>query len=375
MRIFILCLFLNPIFSCTMMDPGTDTDQDPGENEEIDTIGQNLYFPPLDEDIWASSNLDILGWDMEKVQDLYQLLESNGTRAFIILVNGKLVLEKYFGKDLLNLTDFNKEKQWYWASAGKTLTAFIVGKAQEQNYLDITNPSSDYLGQGWTSLPSDKEINITVRNQLTMTTGLDDLVVNSNSIEPGDLIFKADAGNRWAYHNAPYTLLDAVVESAVNSEFEDYFNSILRDAIGMDGTWQWIGDNHVYLSTARAMARFGLLIQSQGKWEDIEIMKDKSFFDEMINPSQKINESYGYLWWLNGYSSHMLPATQIVFPGSISPEAPTDMISGIGKNGQYLSIIPSLNMVMVRMGENPDQVAVPILFQNDIWKIMNEILR
>ncbi|MBT8230555.1 MAG: serine hydrolase, partial [Bacteroidia bacterium] len=92
-------------------------------------------------------------------------------------------------------------------------------------------------------------------------------------------------------------------------------------------------------------------------------------------PSQKINESYGYLWWLNGYSSHMLPATQIVFPGSISPEAPTDMISGIGKNGQYLSIIPSLNMVMVRMGENPDQVAVPILFQNDIWKIMNEILR
>ncbi|MBT8230680.1 MAG: beta-lactamase family protein, partial [Bacteroidia bacterium] len=267
-----------------MMDPGTDTDQDPGENEEIDTIGQNLYFPPLDEDIWASSNLDILGWDMEKVQDLYQLLESNGTRAFIILVNGKLVLEKYFGKDLLNLTDFNKEKQWYWASAGKTLTAFIVGKAQEQNYLDITNPSSDYLGQGWTSLPSDKEINITVRNQLTMTTGLDDLVVNSNSIEPGDLIFKADAGNRWAYHNAPYTLLDAVVESAVNSEFEDYFNSILRDAIGMDGTWQWIGDNQVYFSTARAMARFGLLIQSQGKWEDIEIMKDKSFFDEMINP-------------------------------------------------------------------------------------------
>jgi len=51
------------------------------------------------------------------------------------------------------------------------------------------------------------------------------------------------------------------------------------------------------------------------------------------------------------------------------------MISGIGKNGQYVCVIPSKNMVLVRMGENPESVPVPFLFLNDIWKKLNSIIK
>lgn len=366
-------LVLIIFFSCDF-DFGHSLNDDGPNSNPSDPMEESLYFPPLAGDDWNTIDPSELDWNVSEIDSLYNLLETNGTRGFIILVDGKIVVEKYFGKDLLNTSDFDSNTNWYWASAGKTLTSFTIGKAQEDGFLSIEDKTSDYLGQGWTSLSLDNENKITIWNQLTMTTGLDDKVSDNHSFSPEDLTFKAEAGTRWAYHNAPYTLLDHVVESAVGDEFENYFNLILRDKIGMNGFWVWIDNDHVYFSTARSMARFGLLISNNGIWKEDEIISDDTYFNAMLNPSQDINESYGYLWWLNGYDSHMLPELQIKFQGSLTPSAPDDMVSGIGKNGQYISIIPSLNMVMVRMGENPDEVPVPLFFQRDIWNQMNNIL-
>lgn len=357
-------------FSCSKdEDPDIIIDPDPS-----DTLVHIDYFPPLSGSDWATLNPEDLDWNVPAVNDLYDLLEVNHTRAFIVLVDGKIVLEKYFGKDLLNIGDFGANTNWYWASAGKTLTAFTLGKAQEEGYLDIHDASSQYLGSGWTSMSPDKEHQIKIWHQLSMTTGLDDKVSDNHAFQPEDLVYLADPGTRWAYHNAPYTLLDAVVESAVDAEFEDYFNQVLRDPIGMNGFWSWIGNDHVYFSTARSMARYGLLISNMGEWDGKPIMEDTEFLSQMTTTSQDINNAYGLLWWLNGKESYMLPELQLELNGSLTPSAPDDMYSGIGKNGQYLSVIPSLNMVMVRMGDNPDQAPVPLLFQTDIWNAMNEIL-
>jgi CubicO group peptidase (beta-lactamase class C family) len=208
-----------------------------------------------------------------------------------------------------------------------------------------------------------------------MTTGLDDGVTDNHSFLPEDLIYKQDAGTRWAYHNGPYTLLESVVKNATGMDFDAYFNSVLRDKIGMDGSWIWTGNDHVYYSTARSMARFGLLMLNNGKWSEDAIMTNSAYFNEMINTSQNLNKSYGYLFWLNGKESFMLPESQLVIPGSVSPNGPHDMYSGIGKNGQYVSIIPSEKMVMIRMGEDPSSVPVPFLFLDDIWEKLNPIIK
>lgn len=332
-----------------------------------------LYFPGVGSADWETTRPSELGWDTTQIDELYSFLDDGDTRAFLVLKNGKIVLEHYAGKNISTIGDFNAGSTWYWASAGKTLTSFLVGQAQEDGFLSIADKTSTYLGD-WTSVDKVKEDKITVRSQLTMTSGLDDSG-NSDCTKKSCLTYKADAGSRWAYHNAPYTLLDSVIQEATQQSFDDYFNKKLRDPIGMDGEWVYLDYNHVFFSTARSMARFGLLVLNKGSWGDKAILGDKSYFEQMTRPSQDINVSYGYLWWLNGKTSYRAPGLQFNIPGAITPNAPSDMISGLGKNGQFLNVVPSQNLIVIRMGDNPDKALVPIKFQNDMWEKLNRVIR
>jgi CubicO group peptidase (beta-lactamase class C family) len=333
-----------------------------------------VYFPPNGSSSWATSSPTSLGWNTSLLPDLTNLLEQSGTRAFLVLVDGRIVLEYYFGKNALGNAPFGASTNWYWASAGKTLTAWMTGKAQEDGFLSINKPTSDYLGKGWTSLTPTQEEKITVWHQLTMTTGLDDIFGSSDDTSAAALKYKADPGTRWAYHNAPYTLLERVIANATGKKYTDYFNEKLRDPIGMDGFWLWTGNNHVYYSTARSMARFGWLVLNNGSWSGQQLLAGSGFINSMRNTSQALNKSYGYLWWLNGKESYMLPSTQLVFAGPLMPDAPGDMYAALGKNGQILQVIPSKKMVLIRMGENPDQGAVSAEIGNEIWKILKKIV-
>jgi CubicO group peptidase (beta-lactamase class C family) len=206
-KIFCYCiLFFTTcfLFSCKKGVHTTDPAEGAG----------SFYFPPVSSTEWATTSPQSLGWNTANIQPLYDFLASQQTRAFLVLKDGKIVLEKYFGQSIDGTAAFDKNSLWYWASAGKTLTSFVVGKAQQEGFLNISNKTSQYLGNGWTSAPSAKEGLITVRHQLTMTTGLDDGTGNVDNTTPAALLYKADAGIRWAYHNAPYTLLQKVVANA-----------------------------------------------------------------------------------------------------------------------------------------------------------------
>ena len=161
---------------------------------------QKLYFPPLSNTAnWDTLSPESLGWCSQEIDALYDYLNQQDTKGFIVLKNGKIVLEKYFGT-------FTKDSLWYWASAGKTITSFLVGKAQEDKFLSIDAPTSSYLGTGWTACTSEQENKITIRHQLTMTTGLNDGVKDNHCTLDTCLTYLAQPGTRWAYHNAPYTL-------------------------------------------------------------------------------------------------------------------------------------------------------------------------
>jgi CubicO group peptidase (beta-lactamase class C family) len=330
---------------------------------------QELYFPPKIGGNWEATSLKELNWDSTQVEPLYNFLEQKKSKAFIVLKNGRIVLEKYFGT-------FTKDSAWYWASAGKTLTASLVGIAQEEDKLNIQDKTSKYLGEGWTSLTKEQEDKITVWNQLTMTSGLDDRAGDPYCTEKNCLVYKADAGTRWAYHNAPYTLLDRVIESATGSNLNQYTNQKIKISTGMTGGWFKQDYNNIYFSTPRSMARFGLLILNKGKWANDEVIKDTSYFKAMVNTSQSINQSYGYLWWLNGKSKYMIPQIQIVFDGALAKDAPMDMFSGLGKNGQIVNVVPSQNLVLIRMGDDPSQNGLEITteFNNEIWQYLNKVI-
>lgn len=329
---------------------------------------QTIYFPPNGAtNQWDSTSISSLGWCQDKLDTLLNYLETKNTKAFLVLKDGKMVVEKYFGT-------FTMDSVWYWASAGKSLTSFVVGLAQQDGFLSIQDTTSDYLGNGWTIAPPNKESMITIKNQLSMTSGLDDGVPDHHCTIDTCLAYLADAGTRWAYHNGPYTLLDSVIENATGQSLNNYLNQKVKVPTGMTGLFVPSGFNNVFFSKARSMARFGLLILNKGKWNTTTIMSDTNYFNQMINSSQALNPSYGYLWWLNGKSSHMLPGLQFSFNGPLSPNAPSDMFAAMGKNGQFLNVVPSQNLVWVRMGNEPGGSEVPAFLNDSIWLRLNAVM-
>ncbi|MGC3979533.1 MAG: serine hydrolase [Paludibacteraceae bacterium] len=350
------------IYSLLLLCALSSCDKDDNINEpSVET----MYFPPATSNEWETVSVAKMGWNQSAIQPLKDYLAQKHTKSFMILVNGRIVLEEYFD-------GHTSSAEWEWNSAGKTLVSAITGIAQQEGLLNINNRASDYLGTEWTSMPLTKENLIKVRHLLTMTSGNDDTkqyVVKSN------LTYVADAGTRWAYSNIFQKLTD-VVANASNQPFETYFNEKIKNKIGMDGYWNFGTIFTIYHSTTRSMARFGILALNKGKWKDEQIVNE-SFFTESINTSQEINPSYGYLWWLNGKSKFMVPGEQTVFQGALVPNAPADMYAAMGASDQRLYVIPSKKMVVVRMGDasNPANPNFAVSgFDDELWGKINAVI-
>jgi CubicO group peptidase (beta-lactamase class C family) len=355
-------LFVYACFTLT----SCNQDDASGENpqNENPSSAEAMYFPPSDSDAWETKSLSSLGWHQDKVQDLLNYLQQKNSKSFMILQNGRIVMENYF-------SGHTATTPWYWASAGKTLTSTVTGIAEQEGFLNINNKVSTYIGTGWTSAPLTKENLITCRNLLTMTSGLDDSL--GDDVSPSNLKYKADAGTRWAYHNV-YVKLQDVVAAATGQTWTQYFNTKLRDKIGMTGSWIQNGDNSVYWSTTRSMARFGLMALNNGNWNGNQII-NTAYFQNAVNTSQNINLAYGYLWWLNGKSSYHLPQTQFQFNGKLIPSAPDDMYCALGKNDQKIYVVPGKKLVIVRMGDAADNVNLALSdFDDVLWQKINAVI-
>ena len=340
----------------------------------VSAQNQGLYFPPKIGTNWQLLTPVSQQFCPDRIDSLYHFLEESHTKSFMLLKDGKIVLEKYFGT-------FVPDSVWYWASAGKSLTAFLVGQAQEDGLLDIQDKASDYLGVGWTSAPPEKEAMITLRHQLTMTSGLDDAYEPTPPqpdpnycTAPSCLQYLADAGTRWAYHTGPYRLLQDIIAGASGQAINQFTKSHLLDRTGMKGLWF----QDVFYSKTRDMARFGLLILAQGVWDGDTLLHDGAYFQAMTHVSQNMNKGYGYLWWLNGQENFMVPGLQWTIPGSLIPNAPHDLIAALGKNDQKIHVVPSKGWVVVRMGDDAGFTGaggndVPILFDNAMWGYLNQL--
>jgi len=343
-----LPLLLLALFTCSSEDDNPPTVIIPEEE---------IYFPPISSDTWETKNLTELGWNENELQPLLDFLEEKNTKSFMVLHDGKIVIESYFN-------NHTATSPWYWASAGKTLTTAITGIAESEGFININNKVSDYLGNGWTSAPLDKEHLITCKNLLSMTSGLNDAL--GNNVSPDNLQYIADAGTRWAYHNV-YVKLQDVVAQSTGVSWDNYFNNKLKNRIGMTGAWIASDDFNVYWSNTRSMARFGLLIYANGAWNNEQIIS-QDYLDDAVNTSQNLNQAYGYMWWLNGKSTYRLPQTQFQFNGSLIPDAPNDMYCALGRDDQKIYIVPSKKLVVVRMGQPADEANFALSgFDNELW--------
>ncbi len=334
------------------------------EASSSNTPQEQMYFPPNNgSTTWETKTIANLGWNQNAVQPLLDYLQLKNSKSFMILVNGRIVMENYFNGHTATTL-------WKWNSAGKTLTTTVTGIAEQEGFINTNHKVSDYLGTGWTSAPLTKENLITCKNLLSMNSGLDDTL--GDEVSPSNLKYLADAGTRWAYHNV-YVKLQDVVEQATGQSWNTYFNTKLRDKIGMSSSGFWyIGTGvnlglKIYFSTTRSMARYGLLALNNGTWNGTQII-NSNYLNQATTTSQNINLAYGYLWWLNGKTSYHLPQTQLQFNGSLVASAPSDMYCALGKDDQKIYVVPSKKMVVIRMGNAADSANLALSnFDETLW--------
>jgi CubicO group peptidase (beta-lactamase class C family) len=326
---------------------------------------QGLYFPPITGTTWDTIEPSTLGWCQPRIDSLYSFLQAKNTSSFIILKDGKIVLEQYFGT-------FTVDSPHIWNSASKSLTATLTGIAQENGLVNIDSPVTSYIGAGWTSATPAQEDSITLLNLLTMTSGLNPLPNGCQNTDTniGCLTYLAPAGTQWTYHTGAYRKLENVLSDTSGLNYDVLTQNYVGTTTGMTGLWI----QGEFASTTRSAARFGLLTLNHDIWAGDTLLHDTAYFRAMTNTSQSFNLSYGYLWWLNGKASYMTPSSQAVTPGWLIPNAPPDMICGLGKNDQKIYVVPSANMVVVRMGNAADSVEDALTaFDNELWAYIDSL--
>jgi len=273
------------------------------------------------------------------------------TRAIVIVQNGQLIAEKYaegFGAD---------SKFPGWSMAKSVLNA-LVATLVKDGKMQVNKP---VLRPEWRS-PNDERSTINFEHLLTMTSGL---AFNENMSNPlADvtrmLFQKVDMasfaankklqyspGTVWQYSSGNSNIISRAIRDMMNpEEYIDFPRRRLIDRIGMDSalvemdsSGSFVFSSYMY-ATARDWAAFGMLYLNDGVWGSDRIFP-QGWVDYTRSAADKSTQSYGAHFWLK-------------IPHAYNPSnavLPTDTLHAVGHEGQFVTIVPAYNAVIVRLGK------------------------
>jgi hypothetical protein len=273
------------------------------------------------------------------------------TRAVVVVRNGKVVAERYapgFGRQM-PLAGWSMAK-----SAMNALTGILVREGRLSLASKVPTPE-------WVS-PDDPRRQITLRHLLNMESGLEFSEDYGNPLqdvtrmlmqEPDAAAYSAGKplaaapGTRWHYASGTTNILSRWIRQLVGeADYPAFPARVLFQPLGMDSavleqdtSGNFVGSSFMY-ATARDWARLGLLYLQDGVWEGRRILPE-GWVRFSVTPAPRApDRQYGAHFWLklNGEE----PASQ--------SGVPRDAFHALGFEGQYLTVVPSLNLVIVRLG-------------------------
>jgi len=331
-----------------------DTQADSADTSEFaeDCDDGELY--PADS--WRTALPEDHGFDPNLLQEAADFAGDNSSNCLVVVRHGEIVGEWYWQ----DTTPTTLVKNW---SVAKSYTSAVVGVAIDRG--DI--PSVDSSASEW--IPEWRDgahESISVGDLLSMSSGLRFDMIADNVIMPlaGDMTALAIAapadnppGAIWEYNNHSVQALEPVIRGATGMAADDYATQHLFDPMGM--TVDWKRDDHgqpaMYMNanaSCRDNARFGYLYLHRGCW-DGERLLSAQWIDDSIGASTSMNRGYGYYWWLRGESPTLDSVTFEDKPGGMHHFGPDDSYCAVGLGSQMIEVVPSLDMVIVRMGTAP----------------------
>ena len=289
--------------------------------------------------------------------------------AVVVVDHGQIIAERYWSVDaeaasqyarlLVGKTEAGAPIEDV-ASLQKSVVSVLVGIAVDRGLLALDAPVSAFLGAGWSNATCDEESAITIRHLLSMTSGL------SPTLE-----YQAPAGSAWRYNTRAYSELVTVLEAVTGDDIGVLTKHWLTGPLGMsDTSWRrrpWVAPGMDASSiglctTARDLARLGELMLAGGFWQGRRIVS-RSYVEAVVTPSQSLNMAYGLLWWLNGRPLRAGPGASD--RETLARAAPPDMYAAQGALGRKVYVVPSFDLVVVRLGDAPDDD-----FNQRFWELL-----
>lgn len=166
-------------------------------------------------------------------------------------------------------------------------------------------------------------------------------------------------GSVWQYSSGTTNIVCNYIREVIENDSVYYAlpRRELFDKTGMrsaifetDASGNFIGSSYLYASM-RDYVRYGLLYLNKGNWLGEQILPE-TWIDFTVTPADGSKGSYGAFFWLNKSKDY--------------PDVPEDMYSCRGHDGQYIFIIPSKDLVVVRTGFSQKGVFDPNLFLKNI---------
>ena len=247
-------------------------------------------------------------------------------------------------------------------SIAKSYTSTVVGIALGNHDLPGLDAKIADAIPAWQGTARDA---VVLRDLVSMTSGLAwsvfgdyiamaELAPDKSSYAVG-LSDDATPGSSWAYNNAAVQVIEPYFRATTGESIEAYAQAHLWSKIGEQATWAHDGQGHPttyanVLATCRDHARLGYLYLHGGKWKDEQVVP-AAWVTAARTPSQAYNRGYGFLWWLNGDAPTMT-TMQGVSPDRLRPYAPPDLFEAQGFGGQFINVIPSLDLVVVRFAKD-----------------------
>ena len=270
------------------------------------------------------------------------------TTAIIIVKDGRMIAERYrpgFGV-------YSGYRTW---STAKSISAALIGIAAKQGLLDLDAPADI---PEW-SYPGDPRQAITYKHLLWMSSGLFSAGPNTNAIYFGgqDVIsaatttpLEAAPGTRWKYANNDTLLLLRALRHRIGDDLKYLrfpYDELLHP-LGMyhtrmetDHLGNFVGSSQTY-TTARDLTRFGLLLANDGVWNGTRLLPEGwvkfSSTPAPTRPPVAGQWGYGAQFWLLDQM----------------PGVPPGTFTTAGNKGQYVTVVPGHDLIIVRTGVDPD---------------------
>jgi CubicO group peptidase (beta-lactamase class C family) len=242
-------------------------------------------------------------------------------------------------------------------SMSKSVTSMLAGRAATLGRLGLDRPIAALYPEADAAHGA-----LTPRALLTMTSGLHrdgarDLGPVPDRVRDAlTLPFDHAPGAHWEYGQSPVALLADTVGRAAGRDLQAFAQDELFGPLGIARrAWRWDRDRaghtqgwaHLRMRPGD-WARLGQLMLRRGRWGTRRLLSERYVAQALTR--LRVNGGYGWLFWLNGGRSHRVPYASRVTPGPVLPGAPSDLYMMVGKSGQRVYVIPSRDMVVVRLG-------------------------